>query len=78
MSTIITERELDKMEVEAEMVVSRMEEEFDDAFMGSRKKREVVEEVVDGSTRNTTGEERQDAGGVQQGNNISQASIGGI
>ena len=30
MSTLITERELDKMEVEAEVVVSRMEDEFDD------------------------------------------------
>lgn len=43
MSTLITEREMDKMEVEAEMVVSTMEEEFDDAFMGNRKKKEIVE-----------------------------------
>ena len=78
MRTLITERELDKMEVAAEVMVSEMEEEFDDAFMGSRKKKEVVEEVVDGSTRNATGEERQDAGGVQQGDNLSQTPIGGI
>lgn len=38
MRTLITERELDKMEIESEMVVSAMEEEFDDAFRAGRKK----------------------------------------
>jgi hypothetical protein len=36
---------MDKMEVEAEVVVSQMEEEFDDSYMGNRKKQELVEEA---------------------------------
>ncbi len=39
MSATITERELDKMEVEAEAIVSKLEEDFEDAFLGKRKGR---------------------------------------
>lgn len=43
MRTLITERELDKMEIESEMIVSSMEEEFDDAFKAGRKIKEQPE-----------------------------------
>ena len=39
MSATITERELDKMEVEAEAIVSKLEDDFEDAFLGKRKGR---------------------------------------
>jgi hypothetical protein len=45
MSTLITERELDKMEVEAEVVVSKMEGEFEETYMGNRAKQGMVEEA---------------------------------
>ncbi len=45
MRTLITERELDKMEIEAEVMVGEMEEEFDDAFKANRKKKAIVEKA---------------------------------
>lgn len=70
MRNLITERELDKMEVEAEMVVSKMEEEFEKSFMGNRRSKENA------ARGNTAGEEYQDAGSLQQGDNIGETPSG--
>lgn len=43
MSIVITERELDKMEVESEVVVGNMERDFDKSFAGKRHL-EIAEE----------------------------------
>lgn len=47
MSTLITEREMDKMEIEAEMVVSGREEEFEKKFLGNRYVEPLVEDSVE-------------------------------
>ena len=48
MSVTITERELDKMDVEAEAIVSKLEDDFEDAFLGKRKERRDANRRITG------------------------------
>jgi len=64
----MNDRDYDIRLVEKTMKIDKLFEDFLKDKLGERNATE----------RDTAGEERQDAGGVQQGYNVGEAPVGGI